>query len=1548
MTRRSTKLWEELLLNFEAVGSSKADVSVYAKGICCMLISGPFSCERDGIVSATLLSASGMSAWATINEYMTWDYEEPVGTVKLRWNITEQNVNKFHKYWMIHVAENDYFHSGYDYKVLDDSCIIPIGNKSVSGEEFRILELFAGYFGGWHRACQHLAHISNIPSQVVAVESDIRACIHYAAALGVPLFEGHQGLSQDLLTQVTSSCIIHADVTNLGWLPPVGAWSPDCICISSPCQPWSSASVGLGLLSMMGLLTPEALMLGKFLQPSFILLENVVGMHKHPDFPLILRTIAHIGYQVIWMGTSELSNVCPVKRPRWLAILRRVDSQEVMPRAMDFFLKQEGITPISFQSVLYNNLVDYSVLGLTDEIKRLASQPEFMPGGKRKQSNPAEVFASRCHTGWNTLPCFLASYGNQHAFIHEAVGRPCLAHYAKIGDAEPRHWHPIEVMMHHMPVGPALVPKEMVEAWHAMGNQISVPHACLLLLNMFRMSTKVDWEVSTEEVLKQLYACRTHTGNGSVQTTDVGFWISTEQHSPLTLSEQQIANIQECFATCGKSFLPERFWWDLSGFHGFEVVLNHPQEELLAIEDGDPVSQVTELDESNEAVEPSPTLPMPIYIPVQMILEHIKRSAWARSDVEVKALVEIWEGHFQISNETTQEDDTNEVLTMCPSDAVIPHGSSQRVIPFLSGQALTMHVLAADQPTLHQLSETTGTDLIFDAFGPLDPKTVLVSGEACFDFRIRSMYACDPVPMILAAFHAASVTYAYSHHDDVWIIHIHADPVPCGTLVSLLAHCINPDDLLRTGRDFKIIRTDTGAMIRFEPFAANIPLPPKAFSLVLAVALTRSLFNKLPVEDGVEIKVKWFGRHIWHGIIDKKMTSDVMVAILQVGLSPWAHFTHQRLVVYGKLFNHGTVEQAIAPMHVKVPVFHAVAELWGGGGQVKNSTKCQHRAQVKNSIATSLLERGIPLEWAHLNVDKMLDTIGVKSVVPIAGQAPGAIRDSRIDQLFLEANMELPVKPTKGIHAPQALRLKQRRKQQTPLDPKLFQVDCQYIQNEDGSAPSQISDVRGNATGICLTDLEAARPWLIEGATLSADELGLLLLGTPDIETRLERAEVLLPFRDPQGQVLLMHATLFQLGAKKLSIKPWENQDVKAVKSKVCSLTLWESDWREEEWKLALTRTNQFIRDVLALQGMDILEATWGRSLRKGKLQATIHEASSIQLHASVPAESFDQFLACTGYNKIWAIPKEEYGQLSDSYRMLWVPTLKHDIAKVKTLAAQMTGNCGLVRGRNTLGIRVSKSNFAEAFRKVYPNDEVPEDISSRYLFKLEPLPFGCNNGMLKEWSKAIGWKLRPLRALGAKAWLVASGDQPPPGVLSWNGSPVLATSIVSKTSQARQPIAAGPRFPSIDVSKSPNSLVNKSNASPDPWSTWYANHPGQAAPAAPVAARQVQGPVEQRLTTQDEKIQNLQEQMQAVLTAQEQQKEVVNNIRDEQKGLETRLGAQVTQAIDAVKSELSASLAGAFAQQSSSFEANMRDFRSLLIEAKRKKPEAGDAEMSS
>ena len=136
-----------------------------------------------------------------------------------------------------------------EFCVDHDSVVVPLGEQCMDG--MKIFEMFSGGYGGWHVASTYLDHLTPFRPRVVAIDHCIDAVAQYAVSHSATIVPGDVALPIGVFDS-GSSYVIHGSIEGCAWLPELGRWRPNCICMSAPCPPWSSAGRGLGLESPEG------------------------------------------------------------------------------------------------------------------------------------------------------------------------------------------------------------------------------------------------------------------------------------------------------------------------------------------------------------------------------------------------------------------------------------------------------------------------------------------------------------------------------------------------------------------------------------------------------------------------------------------------------------------------------------------------------------------------------------------------------------------------------------------------------------------------------------------------------------------------------------------------------------------------------------------------------------------------------------------------------------------------------------------------------------------------------------------------------------------------------------------------------------------------------------------------------------------------------------------------------------------------------------------------------------------------------------------------
>jgi len=1048
----------------------------------------------------------------------------------------------------------------------------------------------------------------------------------------------------------------------------------------------------------------------------------------------------------------------------------------------------------------------------------MVQNKEFLPAAKRRKVCDKTPLQLRTYTQDEKLPVFMAAYGSQHQIHMDTLRKKgCLAHFIQDDSVGPRLMHPCEIAMLDGVTSRYLAIKNFRMSWKFLGNQITPLHAMMVLTGAFKIMPDVNRDFNMQDVFRTWESQRLRTSNVMLTHGQAGSLIRHMVYDD-DITDIQHANIDTIIRQYGNSMLPDQMYWDLDGFHNMqddEEAMQNPTKS---------VSLVTMLDPESPDLNMSPT--QSFAVTLRAVLHQAKgnMSFWIASDVPPQDLSNLWMTACEIQS-------INGECHLFPGPQVL-RSLDHNLIVYMADRRLTVY--APKEDNFYEFCcNTFAVENMYDQFGMLTTNTKPSHDTMIMESPVVHGANTHDIMVAIAALQNCTEVFHYQIEDDKWCCQLEGDPVSRQIVASIIATAISKPSLQMMGR-YVTIKHDTKTVIEFGAAETGAAAPPTAFITAVAVAFARTMLDTVSTPEGLPVSIKWKSRPLWEGRTDPNVTSEVISTMLMYALAPATHFREVRLVVNGRQFCTGNMLQfAGSGQMIKV---HLAFEVCGGAGPT--ATKTQLRQQVRNSIASWMLENNIELSWINDNLEKLIDDIGMKRCVPVIQQPSSNKRDSQLHQILKEAAIQLPQPTPKVQHAAQVAKNKIRKKHQTMPEPQQFKVDCTYLLKEDGQPTQQLQEFRCNSTGISLTNAQGATPWLRENQQLSSDELAMLILGPMPIETTLPHESVVVPCFNSDTQQVLMQATMVQFGAKLVKPRQWDQTATKSGTSKVCSLTLWKQDWTEDEWRSATNQTTQFVKEVFAHDGIHgAITSVWGRSFRRGKQPAIARDATSVQVHVAVQESQFTAMLKITGHNKIWAVPKNEDGRLTDDFRIIWLPqTVDHP--KAATITAKVAGLAGLVRGKSSLEVRVNASMFAEAWKAINPNEKPPVDVSNKWIYKLEPLPYGCNSCMLEESSQHVGWTFRPLRATGPKSWLVCTGENPPVGPLAFNGHPVLPRYMPQKQSPQMQPILAGPRSaPTQPIQQTASAApVTTPN---DPW--W--NYLNRNAPPAAATAAPSQGP---------------------------------------------------------------------------------------------------------
>lgn len=440
-----------------------------------------------------------------------------------------------------------------------------------------------------------------------------------------------------------------------------------------------------------------------------------------------------------------------------------------------------------------------------------------------------------------------------------------------------------------------------------------------------------------------------------------------------------------------------------------------------------------------------------------------------------------------------------------------------------------------------------------------------------------------------------------------------------------------------------------------------------------------------------------------------------------------------------------------------------------------------------------------------------------------------------------------------------------------PIESIVIQND--FFKNQDDTTCQQIQKISPNVSGIIVMKYSEAQQWIDSHATLSQDELAILIIGFCGCESSDLCKKVQVP-ACVNGEPFILKACLHQLGAKDVHIGNEEDDHViPANDTHVVSFTAMKDDMTKEEWDCIIMSP---VKNMMKRLGDEVAEVTfvsppWGRSFQKQSKKVAPELATTIQFHARIQTSDLRAILRASGNGGVFTCPKTESKKVSGDYMIVWTKLSQVELA-VKM--SQCENHYGLVKsfkGDSTArGIRFTRLDFPAAFAKLRPQDSMPSLISSNFFFRVEPTPVGTTSEQVMEWINHHGWKAKPVRPISATIWLCVAERKFDEIFPNWNNEPVLIRWVQDK--KDHQPVVLAGNVQKMlqnvpgDISQ--NAAQESGNLQSDPWSNWIKLNgtsgisqpivPAKPVPQQNVAQppRRLESPIEDKFQRQEEQIQ--------------------------------------------------------------------------------------------
>jgi len=466
----------------------------------------------------------------------------------------------------------------------------------------------------------------------------------------------------------------------------------------------------------------------------------------------------------------------------------------------------------------------------------------------------------------------------------------------------------------------------------------------------------------------------------------------------------------------------------------------------------------------------------------------------------------------------------------------------------------------------------------------------------------------------------------------------------------------------------------------------------------------------------------------------------------------------------------------------------------------------------KEKLHSLLQEHGVPLAEVASRAHHVIDRLGE---APVASAMKGpqpwtelkTLSNQVVPMVQLIKPSELQVIIDKRAASGQQVGSKNQKvkskgkgkgKPSHSLDPALLRVETGVFVCGDQTPLSQISFSRvgPNASGVILTTVEEAMPYLRGGKQISAGGLAFLVVdgGDGSIPTTLIAEKIRFPvICSKNGEPLLIDALMYQLGSFPVTKQVVQDRfQVVSISSCVVKIAVYR-DQLSMDWKEFLPHPLKHIFNLVpclrpcqdeecdgsceawhpspSFRVHDPLLEVWGRQwIKINFAQCNPEEAQCFTIHARLPACLMKQLQSYSGIGGLFLEPKSIDGKTpSQEFHVVWLS--KSTLADVQVYKRTIGGIIGLARMGDKLGLRCLTQDAERIHQALKPSSSFLPSGRKLY-FLLGPVPFGTLKQSICDAVASIGWQARPVQPVPSSGltegllWKLQAVESPPQNII--------------------------------------------------------------------------------------------------------------------------------------------------------------------------------------
>ena len=1303
-----------------------------------------------------------------------------------------------------------------------------IVHNRVHANGMALVELYAG-MGSWtfaHKAMR-------IQGTPYLVEKDIEVAKCCAKTHNLPIIPVEQAF--DMLIRhgkvPINGCIFLGEVENPKLWTVLSIIGIKEICLSPPCQPWSSVGKRMGLTSKDGRSWAVTFCAASEAGVNALVCETVPGFKSHEHAKHLIQFAKQCGYTMIVGNIIPVEHILPIVRSRWICVFIRTELAKSIDSNHQINVQNirlpvyPDVGGLSGRDAFIPSFLPHErhEIAIPHEAKECLTDPAMVPSWWKwtPTNDPKDVWNARIMNPDGNLSGVMAAYGNQHTLDKQLLRDHglCTTILPYEDDPDPnfkgRYYHPWEAAAALGWPAYVALPCDIISARHITGNGLTTLQAVVGIYQLHKIlgsQTPFGELDSLKEICDRVIdarpslTCMTRGVSGNFRVLQ---FVQDIQNRETTFFDPEQTNPhvkrQKTEHPCVPATVPFTIQEESRD--------DSMHTDVVPFPDHIPMRQITK-DQiimwlcDNIAKKPLDQKPGP-FIP--MAINAIGKTwvyvGWTFEEQQIQESLKIALPHL-----TCEQVDDIRMGGLQVHASTIPRGITSLVLD-VEFRKLNIPIRIGTCDQIYAL-RMDATHTVADLFAIISTRQdVVVKDLQCYDGSILLDESHFVVSRQSEAFNIAwkpkmmksvHLVKPIAEDREICVPPIHSDAVntegtklirfaarhPIWTTVRTIArntHASIHDvakglfpDLVVDVKPIayikgEVVQNDTqictvGEIKKFQiDLQSNRPIP-----IIEVHVMDTSREPECTVEQihrGIKRWVKSPFR-----VRAREITVDPMQSLTEFAAAYFAQSSSVQTIMpiaNAKLIDPRTIFRETCPEAVLE--FRCCA-LPGG---VKDKPE-----DIKKQLIILLKDKGVPGEKVGERAAGIIEKIGVEKVKNALGQAPVPCWN-QLKSLANTAKVRM-------IH-PDELKAFQRDVRQqnikdkvsnepNPKKPKTIEpetldigdmnIACENFQaNGKGVNLIPINQFGKDACGLAIVTKDQVGNFL-PTSVLSCDPLALLVIGYPAVpgHTLISVAAT-----KTKGTPVMLPATLLNYGEEKIEYKMCAKTiNIPEIKSVVIDFHI-ERDLTTD-WTLT-QNTLQFIgKHFPELRNGGTLSSWAIRPFDKNRKQVAHQQASSIHGFLRVSEDKLKQVLARSGTEGVFLTPKTETKQLDPRFAAVLLPGASFEDAKCKAL--HYKPSIGIVMIKKQFAVRVAKELLQEARAALSPESIfIPSGHSANTnarLWIMSQVKSSFAHDELTKGLNAAGWEATALKQTGAEAWLIAAESPPPAVHMSLNGNIVL------------------------------------------------------------------------------------------------------------------------------------------------------------------------------